>query len=306
MSFHFEAVPSQHAEVIHTHSRSFSMAARLLPKHVRRNTELLYAWCRWCDDAVDRTRSTEAAARQLDRLREDVERVYAGRRPQHQASAWLASVVGCCDIPMQLPLDLLLGMEMDLSVTQTESLDDLLTYCYHAAGCVGVMMCHVLGVRHRAALERACDLGIAMQLTNISRDVLEDWQRGRCYLPASWLDIPVDVSEPPESSRVKPLVAKMLTLADRYYERGVSGIPLLPRNVRPAIELAATLYRSIGTEIRRRDCDVMSGRVRLPKWRIAALACRPTGSWLSALALDSWRQFAANFFRKTSPIWHGY
>ncbi len=109
-------------------------------------------------------------------------------------------------------------------------------------------------------MQQASDLGIAMQLTNIARDVLEDWQRGRCYLPATWLKRESG-SAPPASSRVKPAVEKTLSLADEYYQHGMQGIPRLPSAARPAIQMAAKLYQAIGHEIRRRDHEVMTGRV---------------------------------------------
>ena len=114
MNYHFDNVPSQHAAVIHANSRSFSLASRLLPRQMRRQACLLYAWCRWCDDAVDHAATKEEAEWQLDRLRKDVNFVYQGQQPSHQASLWLAEVVADCGIPRDLPLDLLHGMEMDL------------------------------------------------------------------------------------------------------------------------------------------------------------------------------------------------
>ena len=147
------------------------------------------------------------------------------------------------------------------------------------------MMCHVMGVTSRQALQHARDLGIAMQLTNIARDVLEDWQRGRCYLPASWMERELG-SDPPPSCRVKPAVEKTLLLADQYYERGMQGIQLLPPTARPAIHLAGRLYRGIGHEIRRCDHEVMQARVCLPKWRVLTIASPSAGHWLLATFLN--------------------
>ena len=259
--------PPDACSVIKKHSRSFSLAARFLPPDVRRNAELLYAWCRWCDDAVDASPDRGTAKRQLRLLREDVVRVYQFSPVEHAASNWLAEVVLKCKIPQCLPMELLDGMEMDLEDHPVLSEKDLRLYCYRAAGTVGLMMCRVLGVQAPAALAQARSLGVAMQLTNIARDVREDWLRGRCYLPIDWLPSEVTAMNLPRNDQVRWAVKRILDMADREYVQGEAGIRSLRRNARVAILIAAKGYREIGDEIRRRDYRVMDGRAVVSTWR---------------------------------------
>ena len=134
------------ASVIRKHSRSFSAASWLLPSEYRRDVEKLYAWCRWCDDAVDSATNIKQAEKRLEILREDVERIYRGQRPLHDASQWLADLVAIHNIEKRLPLALLAGMTLDLRLGQIGTQEELMNYCYHAAGVVGLMMCRVFGV----------------------------------------------------------------------------------------------------------------------------------------------------------------
>ena len=265
----FNNVPVDDGEVIRHNSRSFAFASRLLPASVRDDVQKLYAWCRWCDDAVDSCASADEAKQRLSILREDVQRIYRNEPTVHRASAWLAELVDEYDIDESYPLALLDGMEMDLDLGQLDTENELLRYCYRAAGVVGLMMCKVFGVTDRRALRHANSLGIAMQLTNIARDVREDWQRGRCYLPESWLPHGVDGSSQDE---LHAAVRKVLDLAEEYYEIGNEGIVYLPSAVRPAIRVAAAVYREIGMQIRRCDYRVLQGRIVTPKFRFLSSA----------------------------------
>ena len=265
----FNQVPVDDGEVIRQHSRSFAFASRLLPASVRKDVQKLYAWCRWCDDAVDSCVSADEAKQRLFILREDVQRVYRNEPPVHRASAWLAELVDKYDIDQCYPLALLDGMEMDLDLDQIGTENELLVYCYRAAGVVGLMMCRVFGVTDRRALRHAKSLGIAMQLTNIARDVREDRQRGRCYLPQRWLPDGVEAS--PQDD-VHAAVRRILDLAEKYYEIGNQGMAYLPSTVRPCIRVAAAVYREIGMQIRRCDYQVLQGRIVVPKFRFASSA----------------------------------
>ena len=260
MSFDFDELPVDDAAVIKKHSRSFSLAARLLPAGVRTDVEKLYAWCRWCDDAVDEASDVDAARKRLELLRADVHRIYAGENPQHPASNWLGDVALRYRIPIELPLDLLSGMETDTGNPVMASVDDLILYCYQAAGTVGLMMCHIMGVTNPAALTKAKSLGMAMQLTNIARDVDEDWRSGRRYLPRDWLSLVPGKDLKPTNVQVRSAVKELLNLADELYVQGHEGLALLPNDVRFAIRLAGSVYREIGNEIFRRDFAVMNGR----------------------------------------------
>lgn len=276
----FNYVPNDDGEVIRQNSRSFAFASRLLPASVRGDVQKLYAWCRWCDDAVDSCTNAEEAKKRLAVLREDVLRIYRNEPTVHRASAWLAELVDKYDIDESYPLALLDGMEMDLDLGQIDIESDLLRYCYRAAGVVGLMMCKVFGVTDRGALRHAKSLGIAMQLTNIARDIREDWQRGRCYLPKSWLPHGVDGSSEDE---VHGAVRRILDLAEDYYEVGNEGMVYLPSTARPAIRVAAAVYREIGMQIRRCNYRVLQGRIVTPKLRFVSSAF---SAWARGVAED--------------------
>ena len=157
-------------DVIQVNSRSFSMAARLLPKEMRTDVAKLYAWCRWCDNAVDDAPSQAVARHRLQMLMQDVKAIYSDQPIQLPASDWLRELVERYNIPPDLPRDLLRGMESDLNFKPMANDEALLLYCYRVAGVVGLMMRRVLGVTGQQALEHAKNLGIAMHLTNIARD----------------------------------------------------------------------------------------------------------------------------------------
>ncbi len=264
MKFDFNKMPGSDAEVIKYHSRSFSLAAKLLPPSIRSDVEKLYAWCRWCDDAVDDAPSKEEAKKRIELLRSDVQRIADGQPPLHAASQWMADLARQYKIPCEIPLDLLTGMETDLENPVFGTVDELLLYCYRAAGTVGLMMCRIMGVDDKEALEKAKALGIAMQLTNIARDISEDWQNGRRYVPKQWLSLVPQKDLSPSNRQIRTAVQELLVLARRYYSLGYQGLEDLPDGSRPAIRLAGVLYEEIGIEIRRQDFCVMNGRIFVP------------------------------------------
>ncbi|HEU4581317.1 MAG TPA: phytoene/squalene synthase family protein [Polyangiaceae bacterium] len=271
---------------IRRHSRSFSLAARLLPAAAREDAVVLYAWCRRADDAIDRARG-EAPADALLRLRRELEQ--SGGEPLLVA---FRRVLRERQIPLRYPLELLDGMEMDVHGVDYRSLDQLLEYCYRVASTVGLMMCHVMGVSHPAALRPAAHLGIAMQLTNICRDVSEDWGNGRLYLPAdvlqrhglSWLRLragpfPAAAIEPARGAR-----RELLELADRYYRSSDAGLAYLSPRCALAVEVSRRVYSAIGRRIERQGYDVSRGRAIVPRAEkllaCAAAALHQARSWL--------------------------
>ena len=264
MKFDFDELPPVDGDVIKNHSKSFSLAAKLLPKEIRSDVEKLYAWCRWCDDAVDEVSKLREASERLKLLRQDVHRIYRGDAAIHPATQWLASVVMKYKIPEQLPLDLLGGMKTDLQNPVLETVEQLLHYCYQAAGTVGLMMSRIMGATTPLALQRAKALGMAMQLTNIARDINEDWQLGRRYVPKKWLSLIPKTDKTPTNSQVRKAVRNLLSLADDLYEEGFKGLKYLPDGARTAIRLAGNVYQEIGNEIRRQDLRVMQKRVFVP------------------------------------------
>jgi 15-cis-phytoene synthase len=259
-------------EAIAAGSKSFNLASRLLNAGVRDETAVLYAFCRRADDAVDLV-PPEEQAEAAARLQREVAEVYAGRAPNALVLRAFSVVVQRRGVPQSYAEELIEGMAMDARGERYETLDALLHYCFRVAGVVGLMMCHVLGVSDPRALRRAAHLGLAMQLTNICRDVLEDAGRGRVYLPRQWLapDAPLE-----DRARVKQAVAELLDEADRYYASALLGLPALPWRAALAVRTAARVYRAIGVKLRARGCDVYQGRV---------VVSTPAKLWLLAGAL---------------------
>jgi phytoene synthase len=262
-------------ESIRRHSRSFSFASRLLPAGKRADVERLYAWCRWCDDGVDAAASLPDAVDFVDRATQDVRRIAAGQSPLAGESRWLAELVGRHDLPLEAALALLDGMRSDLTPAAGFHEADLLRYCFRVAGAVGVLMCPILGLDDRRFLPHAAALGMAMQLTNIARDVAEDWRRSRCYLPVEWTDGLQPRGGPPDPERVRQGVRRILEVADGYYSAGEMGMVGLDSHSRLAVRAAARIYHAIGTRIRQWDYRVLGERARvsmLGKLRLVAVA----------------------------------
>lgn len=252
--------PADARAVIRRHSKSFALAARLLAPAARRRAERLYAWCRFADDAVDHAPDAPAAAAALAGLRADLDAVYAGRPPESPAAGLLASVAAECGLPREYPEDMLAGMAMDAAGTRYRTPDELLVYCHRVAGTVGLMMCHALGVSDDRAGPHAGRLGIAMQLTNIARDVAEDWGRGRLYLPLDWLAVKPTPGRAIDDADAAPAVARLLAAADGHYAAGAAGLPYLDRRGRLAVRVAGTVYREIGERVRAAGCRPSAGR----------------------------------------------
>ena len=265
-------------ESIRRHSRSFSFASRLLPAGKRADVERLYAWCRWCDDGVDTAASPQQAREFVERATEDVRRITGGESPVATESRWLAELVGRHDLPLEAAGALLDGMRSDLKPAAGFHEDDLLRYCFQVAGAVGVLLCPILGLADRRHLPHAAALGMGMQLTNIARDVAEDWRRSRCYLPLEWTDGLRPGHGPPDARQVRGGVKTILEIADGYYAAGEAGIGGLDSDSRLAVRTAARIYQAIGTKIRKRSFAVLDKRARvstLGKLRIFAVAMLP-------------------------------
>ncbi len=254
-------------EVIARHSRSFSLATLLLPRSVAADVHKLYAWCRACDSAVDDAPEIDIARGQLDRLRQDVDLIYSGSQPRLPESLWLADLVERYPIPKAWTLDLLNGMESDLDFKAKRTVEDLEVYCYQAAGVVGLMMSRLLGVKDVRALEYAKSMGMAMQMTNIARDVAEDWARGRCYLPVEWFARTDMLETGVSNEELRPVLERLLNLADHHYRRSEMGYAALPSQVRWSIRAASAIYQEIGYVIRRSGFRVLQKRHYVPTYR---------------------------------------
>jgi 15-cis-phytoene synthase len=249
---------------IRTGSLSFHAASRLLPARVRDPALALYAFCRLADDAVDETQDKVAA---VLRLRDRLDRVYQGRPMDAAADRAFTAVVEGFDMPRALPDALLEGMAWDAVGRRYDDLSGVLAYSARVAAAVGAMMCVLMRVRDADALARACDLGLAMQLTNIARDVGEDARAGRLYLPTGWLtatgvDPAAFLAEPTASPPVRLAIARLLAEADRLYTRAEAGVAALPLACRPGIMAARLIYAGIGGAVRRKDFDSLSSRAR--------------------------------------------
>ena len=252
-------------ESIRRHSRSFSFASRLLPAGKRADVERLYAWCRWCDDGVDTAASPRQALEFVERATDDVRRIAAKKSPVAAESRWLAELVARHDLPLEAALALLDGMRSDLTAAAGFDEVELLRYCFRVAGAVGVLLCPILGLADRRHLPHAAALGMGMQLTNIARDVAEDWGRSRCYLPLEWTDGLRPGDGLPDPRRVREGVKTILEVADGFYAAGQSGISGLDTDSRLAVRTAARIYHAIGTKIERRSFEVLDQRARVSK-----------------------------------------
>lgn len=250
-------------------SKSFHFASLMLPADIRKAAFATYAFCRLADDEID-LGSDPAAA--LDRLSERLDRIYSDAPEDGPIDRAFCHVVRTYDLPRALPEALLEGMRWDCEGRTYQTLDDLLDYAARVAGSVGAMMTVLMGNRSSIAAARACDLGLAMQLTNIARDVGEDALAGRLYLPLDWMaeagiDQDVFLGRPSCTAGVRKVVKRLLDTAEPLYERGLSGVSLLPGSCQASIMAAGRIYREIGHEIRRNNYDSISQRAVVSKTR---------------------------------------
>lgn len=249
-------------------SKSFFAAGLLLPQSVRLPAHGLYAFCRLADDLVDEVADAGGRVAAVVRLRERIRRAYGGNPVDHPADRAFAATVAAHAIPEALPLALVEGLEWDAHGRAYEDIGALHAYAARVAGSVGAMMTLIMGVRDSEALARACDLGAAMQLTNIARDVGEDARMGRLYLPRTWLDeAGLDpqafLADPRPSPALAQVVARLLAEADRLYARAEPGIAALPPRCRPAIRAASRIYARIGEAVARNGYDCVTRRARV-------------------------------------------
>jgi phytoene synthase len=250
------------AEAIRHGSRSFHTASKVLPARVRDPAFALYAFCRLADDAVDLQQDKSGAVLSL---RDRLALIYAGNPKDAPADRAFAAIVEEFDMPQVLPEALLEGLAWDALEHRYETFSDLVGYAARVASSVGVMMCVLMGVRDRHALARAADLGVAMQLTNIARDVGEDALEGRLYLPLEWLEDAQITPEaflrdPKPTAEVRLMVARLRKKADRLYDRSEAGVRKLPLDCRPGILAARHVYAGITTDLARHRYDSINRR----------------------------------------------
>jgi phytoene synthase len=261
-------------------SKSFSAASRVLPERVRTPATIVYAFCRISDDAVDGAADPAAG---FAMIAQRLDAIYAGTPSENAVDRALAGVVRDRGLPRAVFDALLEGYRWDVEHRRYESLDDLQAYCMRVAGTVGVIMTLLMGCNDAVTLARACDLGVAMQLTNICRDVGEDARNGRVYLPLAWLreagvDVEAWLANPTMSRDLGAVVERVLAIADELYARADLGIRRLPHDCRAAIRAARLIYADIGRIIRQNGHDAISQRAVTSKARKLALLARAYGS----------------------------
>lgn len=257
--------------VLARQGRSFYWARRLLgPTHAARATRL-YAFCRHIDELVDKAASGEAARAALAAARQAI---LDGATNDPALQDGLA-LMRECEIEAAVVLELIHGMTTDAESVRMADESELLRYCYRAAGTVGLMMSRVLDVADRAAAAHAVDLGIAMQLTNICRDVAEDARMGRRYLPASLVGdvLPVDLIDPGKILRpiLRAGVANLLAQAEVFYSSGEAGLAFLPARSRCGILVASRVYRAIGRRLAFNDYAYWERRAVVTDWQKAGI-----------------------------------
>ena len=281
-----DALVATAGESIARGSKSFALASRLFDRVTRERAWLLYAWCRKCDDLADGQdhggAMAAAGTQAFEEIHSKTEWVLAGETVGDPAFDALGIVVRECRIPHDLPRDLVQGFAMDAAEWRPRTEADLLTYCYHVAGVVGVMMAIVMGVEpdDQDTLDRACDLGLAFQLANIARDISEDAAGGRCYLPQDWLtelDIsPGEEMKPHFRKRLAVMAKWLAEMAADYEASARVGATKLPFRARWAVLAAAGIYGDIAREVRAKGEHAWDHRVYTSKaakigWVVKAL-----------------------------------
>ena len=236
----------------------------LTPISAQRATRL-YRFCRFIDDLADEALDKIAVKESLTCIQSELEIGHS----EHLVVADAIQLFKECDIPVYIPCELINGVMSDLSLVRVKTEAELLTYCYRVAGTVGIMMCKVLNVSNPTALFHAIDLGIAMQMTNICRDVYEDAMMDRIYMPES---ISGNMSPQHvfnenklEQDLLVQSVSKLLNKADDYYASAYLGLAHLPFRSRVSILVAATLYQAIGHQIQQKPILALSMKVYVPK-----------------------------------------
>lgn len=280
-------LPPSHAEVFATPadraacrqairqgSRSFHLAGRLLPVEIREPAFAIYAFCRMADDLIDRDAGGAAA---IESIRLALDRIYARRPRAGFVERAFTDAVHDFAIPRIVPEALVEGLWWDAGGRRYDTLSELRSYAVRVAGSVGVMMSLVMQRRDPAVLARACDLGVAMQLTNICRDVGEDAAAGRLYLPADLLAEaglgPADVFAARQASpALRRVVGALLVEAERHYRLASAGIAALPPGARIGINAARLLYREIGRRVEAGVDPLASRAVVSGRRKLALLA----------------------------------
>jgi phytoene synthase len=239
-----------------TYGKTFYFASFFMNKKIAERAYGLYTFCRLLDDIADQGTEQKKCLK-LATIQQKILAVQSEKIDINPALS----------ISKQASIHFLDGLLSDQKKVRIKTVDELLIYCYQVAGTVGVMMCDAMGITNVTAIKHAIDLGIGMQLTNIARDVAEDAKMDRRYLPQSWLGNiePSDINQASPELKLTLINAteKLLNLADCYYQSGLFGLKYLPRSCRFAIFQAATMYRAIGTDLKRNKMNNLTYRAHL-------------------------------------------
>lgn len=258
-------------------SKSFARASKLFAKQTRERAWLLYYWCRACDDLADGQDHGHAMSavhnpeKTIAAMRMMTARAHGGEQTGNPPFDAFGVVAQECHIPKYFADDMIDGFALDARGWRPETDEDLFQYCYHVAGAVGCMMAVVMGVsaRDQEVLDRACDLGLAFQLANIARDVAEDAQAGRCYLPKIWLAEaridPDHIMDPARRDALIMLINRLCDLAGEYEISARVGASSLPFRSRWAVLAAAGIYGDIAREIKKSDGASLDQRIYTSK-----------------------------------------
>lgn len=301
--------------IIQAGSKSFAAAAKIFNPETRASAYLLYAWCRHCDDVIDGQQlgydqgntPNHDPTKELIKLRKQTNDALTGILPDDPIFSALQKVISKNNIPKAYPLALLDGFEMDVHRRSYQTINDTLNYCYHVAGVVGVMMSIIMGAKDDATLDRACDLGLAFQLTNIARDVIEDAQNGRVYLPTAWLRSAGLNADPnlllQESHREQLVIVvdRLLKEAEKYYDSSLSGLPKLGFRSAWAIATARIVYRKIGVELIKNGPRAWDGRVSTTKYQKFSALISGLGAAIYAHTIGPYRAPSSRYGLWTRP-----
>jgi phytoene synthase len=270
-------------------SKSFSLAARLFDPAIRDAAFFLYGWCRYCDDQVDQAAGVDLSELQcrLEDLKAKTAAAFSFAPQTEPVFIALQYIAHRYGIPSHYAIELIEGMAMDVRGTRYATLEELLLYCYRVAGTVGLMMAHVMGLRDEAALKHAADLGIAMQLTNIARDIVEDASMGRIYVPSTWLseaEIPsAEIAAPENRNKLARLALRLLGESERYYQSGDAGLWHLSFRSACAVAAARNVYSEIGALLAQKGARAWDHRTYVTGPRKICVVARGVLSILGSL-----------------------
>lgn len=274
------------------YSKSFYLSASMLPPEKRWATFAVYGFCRYVDNLIDkpRRRTTDQVLHEVAFLRQELQIAYRTGGSEHPILQPYIIVAQRYGIPIEYALDLLNGVEMDVEYSRYPNFDALYLFCYRVAGVVGLMMTHILGYTDEAVFGYAEKLGVAMQLTNILRDVQEDCKIGRIYLPLEELRAFGCSENNIFEARMNPALRELMKFqherAYSYYEAAEPGIRLLKPDAQYAIYSASRIYRGILKRLKARDFNPFLGRVFVPKHRKMGILMQEIlrTKWLAAQA----------------------